>query len=101
MPETLIMTKVSALVDPLERRVEGSMPATRLGTKSLARERAFRGGLLAEDQVVGIRAQTLTPRQFEMRDPEGKLRFRFALSDYQMVGGIPWPTLLAARSADG
>jgi outer membrane lipoprotein-sorting protein len=44
---------------------------------------------------------TLTPRQFEMRDPEGNLRFRFALSDYQMVGGLPWPTLLAARSGDG
>jgi outer membrane lipoprotein-sorting protein len=44
---------------------------------------------------------TLTPRQFEMRDPEGKLRFRFALSDYRMTEGIPWPTLLAARSGDG
>jgi outer membrane lipoprotein-sorting protein len=44
---------------------------------------------------------TLTPRQFEMRDAEGRLRFRFTLDDYRMIEGIPWPTTLAARSSDG
>ena len=44
---------------------------------------------------------TLTPREYAMRDPQGKLRFHFTLADYRMVGGIPWPTKLAARSGDG
>jgi outer membrane lipoprotein-sorting protein len=45
--------------------------------------------------------RTLTPWRYEMRDPSGKLRFRLALSEYQVVSGIPWPTALAARSGDG
>lgn len=44
---------------------------------------------------------TLTPRDYEMRDVQGRRRFRFALSHYQPVHGIPWPMKLAARSADG
>ena len=44
---------------------------------------------------------TLTPRDYEMRDPQGDVRFRFALADYRLVNGVPWPMKLAARSADG
>lgn len=44
---------------------------------------------------------TLTPRDFEMRDPQGRRRFRFALGDYQLIDGIPFPMKLAARSPDG
>ena len=44
---------------------------------------------------------TLTPRRYEMRDPAGKVRFRLALSDYEVVAGVPWPMALAARSGDG
>ena len=36
-----------------------------------------------------------------MRDAAGKLRFRLAMSDYQVVSGVPWPMALAARSGDG
>ena len=44
---------------------------------------------------------TLTPRDYEMRDPQGVVRFRFALADYKMVEAIPWPMKLTARSVDG
>jgi outer membrane lipoprotein-sorting protein len=44
---------------------------------------------------------TLTPRRYEMRDPQNRLRFRFGLSDYRLFDGIPMATKLAARSGDG
>jgi outer membrane lipoprotein-sorting protein len=44
---------------------------------------------------------TLTPRHYEMRDPQGTVRLRLALSNYQLVGGTPWPMKLNARSGDG
>ena len=44
---------------------------------------------------------TLTPRNYVMRDPAGRVRFTLALSDYQMTNGIPWPMRLDARSGDG
>jgi len=44
---------------------------------------------------------TLTPRQYEMRDPQGALRLRLSLGHYQLVNGTPWPTTLNARSRDG
>ena len=44
---------------------------------------------------------TLTPRAYEMRDPQGRVRFRFGLADYRMVNDTPLATRLAARSADG
>jgi outer membrane lipoprotein-sorting protein len=44
---------------------------------------------------------TLTPRQYDMRDPHGALRLRLALTDYRLVSGTPWPMKLNARSGDG
>jgi outer membrane lipoprotein-sorting protein len=44
---------------------------------------------------------TLTPRQYEMRDPQGGVRLRLALANYQLVSGTPWPMKLNARSGDG
>ena len=44
---------------------------------------------------------TLTPRTYVKRDEAGRPRFTLALSDYQMINGIPWPTRLDARSGDG
>lgn len=51
--------------------------------------------------VCRVDRATLTPRDYAMRDPQGRLRFRFALGDYRLVDNIPWPTKLAARSGDG
>ena len=51
--------------------------------------------------VCRVDRATLTPRDYAMRDPGGRLRFRFALGDYRLVGGMPWPTKLAARSGEG
>jgi outer membrane lipoprotein-sorting protein len=44
---------------------------------------------------------TLTPRQYEMRDPQGVLRLRLTLGDYRVLNETPWPTRLNARSGDG
>jgi outer membrane lipoprotein-sorting protein len=51
--------------------------------------------------VCRVDLATLTPRQYEMRDPRGVLRMRLALGDYRLVGGTPWPMKLNARSGDG
>ena len=58
---------------------------------------------LEDGRTVACRVDraTLTPRDYAMRDPQGRLRFRFALSEYALVDGIPWPSKLAARSGDG
>jgi hypothetical protein len=48
-----------------------------------------------------VERRTLTARRYEMRDASGKVWFRLALSGYEMVAGVPWPTALAARSGDG
>jgi outer membrane lipoprotein-sorting protein len=45
--------------------------------------------------------ETLTPRQYEMRDPQGTLRLRLALGNYRLVNETPWPMRLNARSGDG
>jgi len=44
---------------------------------------------------------TLTPRHYEMRDTEGVIRLRLALTNYQLVNGTPWPMKLNARNGDG
>lgn len=51
--------------------------------------------------VCRVARATLTPRDYAMRDPQGRLRFRFALRDYRLVDDTPWPMKLAARSGDG
>ena len=51
--------------------------------------------------VCRVDRATLTPRDYEMRDPQGQVRFRFGLSEYRLVNGVPIATKLAARSPDG
>ena len=51
--------------------------------------------------VCRVDRATLTPRRYEMRDPQGRLRFRFGLGGYRVFEGIPMATRLAARSPDG
>ena len=51
--------------------------------------------------VCGVDRSTLTPRHYEMLDPQGHSRFRFLLDDYRMIEGVPMATWLIARSAEG
>lgn len=106
-----------------EERREKVLPAS-LSAAQFGREWAvLNGGFFQEPDLVGggdrnwldvrrrlgdgrtilcrVDRAALTPRRYEMRDADGKLRFRLALSDYQVVSGIPWPMALAARSGDG
>jgi len=51
--------------------------------------------------VCGVDRATLTPRHYEMLDPQGHTRFRFLLDDYRMIDAVPTATWLIARSAQG
>jgi outer membrane lipoprotein-sorting protein len=58
---------------------------------------------LEDGRTVACRVDraTLTPRHYEMYDAAGRSRFRFALADYSLIDGVPWPAKLAARSDQG
>jgi hypothetical protein len=45
--------------------------------------------------------RTLTPRRYRMFDPTGRERFTLTLGEYDVFGGIPWPTRLDAKSTEG
>jgi outer membrane lipoprotein-sorting protein len=45
--------------------------------------------------------RTLTPRAYEVKDPSGKTRFSFRLSDYKLLNNIPYPFRYDAASESG
>ena len=48
-----------------------------------------------------VERSTLTPRLYVLSDQSGVKRFTLSEQEYQVIGGIPWPTRLIARSDSG
>jgi outer membrane lipoprotein-sorting protein len=63
----------------------------------------FRVERLIEGKAVvcEVERATLTPRRYVLSDSSRVQRFVLTEEDYQMIGGIPWPTRLTAVSENG
>jgi len=48
-----------------------------------------------------VERATLTPRLYVLSDSSGVKRFTLNEGEYQVIGGVPWPTRLVARSDSG
>ena len=51
--------------------------------------------------VCDVQRATLTPRRYSVFDSDGVVRFTLTLDRYAMIGDIPWPVHLTAKSEGG